>query len=345
MSNKHMMRGARFNKSGVGHARCLIVEVPKPAISRPDEVLIRIEAISICGTDLRALADPPAFDFADGVIVGHEACGIVEEIGSDVTNCKVGDKVVVHPNIWCGKCTSCRAGQTNLCEQFRHIGDRIDGAMAEYLCIEERMVYVIDSEVPSYVAALAEPLACVLNGTTAVKAHPGNEVLILGGGAIGLIFAMLYKAMGAHVTVSELISYRRDLALALGADVVVDPTADNLEAVLRAYAPQGADIVVDVVGTMLPTAVQLARKGGYISVFGMNQTATVNLSQYPITDKELVICGTYIAKGTFPLAVKIIEKGIIPIDKLVTHRLSLERLMEGIDLMAGGCTGKIVVEL
>ncbi|WNX84246.1 alcohol dehydrogenase catalytic domain-containing protein [Agathobaculum sp. NTUH-O15-33] len=345
MTNTEMMKGAKFNKNGVGAARCPITQVPKPAVTRPDEVLIRIEAVSICGTDVRALADPPAFDFVDGIIVGHEGCGIVEAVGSDVSNCKVGDKVVVHPNIWCGKCPSCRTGHINLCENFRHIGDRIDGAMAEYLCIEERMVYVIDSKVPSHIAALAEPLACVLNGTTTLPAHPGDEVVVLGGGPIGLIFAMLYKAMGAHVTVSEPGEYRRALALALGADEVINPKEIDLEAALRAYAPQGADLIVDAVGVMLPTAIQIAKKGARIAVFGVNQTATVNIPQYPITEKELTIRGTYITKGTFPLAVKIIESGIIPIDKLVTHRLPLEQLLDGIELMVKGTAGKVVIEI
>ncbi|MCH1981427.1 alcohol dehydrogenase catalytic domain-containing protein [Ruminococcus sp. OA3] len=340
-----MMRGTKFNKNGVGQERCPIVQVPKPQITRPDEVLIRIEAVSICGTDVRALANPPAFDFVDGIVVGHEGCGIVEEVGEDVTNCKVGDKVVVHPNIWCGKCEPCRTGHINLCENFRHIGDRIDGAMAEYLCIEERMVYVIDSEVPSYIGALTEPLACVLNGTTTVKAKPGDEVVVLGGGPIGLIFAMLYKAAGAHVTVSEPMEYRRDLALKLGCDVTVNPKEADLETELRTYAPEGADIVVDAVGVMLPVALQIARKGGQIVVFGVNQTAQVTIPQYPITEKELTIRGTYITKGTFPLAIRIIENKLIPIDKLITHRLPLEQLLDGIDLMVKGTAGKVVIEI
>ncbi len=103
MTKVEMMRGAKFNKNGKGAERAPITMMPKPQISAPDDVLIRVEAVAICGTDIRALADPPAFDFVDGIIVGHEACGIVEAVGADVINCAVGDKVVVHPNIWCGK--------------------------------------------------------------------------------------------------------------------------------------------------------------------------------------------------------------------------------------------------
>lgn len=345
MTKVEMMRGAKFNKNGSGADRAPITMVPKPQISGPDDVLIRVEAVAICGTDTRALANPPAFDFVDGIIVGHEACGVVEAIGENVTNCAVGDKVVVHPNIWCGKCPSCREGRINLCENFRHIGDRIDGAMAEYLCIEERMVYKIKNEVPSYIAAMAEPLACVLNGTTSCKSHPGETVAVLGGGPIGQIFAMLYKASGAKVILSEPSEYRRNLAHELGIETTVNPFEEDLDAIVRSYSPVGADIVVDALGTMMPTALQIARKGGHITIFGVNQTAQVGIGQYPITEKELTVQGTYITKGTMPLAVKIIENNLIPIEKLCTHRLPLDKLMEGIELSKSGLAGKVVIEI
>lgn len=345
MKKSEMMRGAKFNQNGTGARRAPITMVQKPHITGPDDVLIRVEAVAICGTDVRALADPPAFDFVDGIIVGHEACGIVEAVGPNVTNCQVGDKVVVHPNIWCGKCPACREGHINLCENFRHIGDRIDGAMAEYLCIEERMVYKIRNDVPSHIAALAEPLACVLNGTTSCKSHPGETVAVLGGGPIGQLFAMLYQASGAKVILSEPSVYRRELAHTLGIETTVNPFEEDLDAVIRTHSPVGADIVVDALGTMLPTALQIARKGGHITVFGVNQTAHVNIGQYPITEKELTVQGTYITKGTMPLAVRIIENGLIPIGKLVTHRLPLEQLMEGIELSKRGAAGKVVIEI
>lgn len=345
MTKAEMMRGAKFNQHGAGAQRAPITMVPRPHLTGPDDVLIRVEAVAICGTDVRALADPPAYDFVDGIVVGHEACGIVEAIGAHVTNCQVGDKVVVHPNIWCGKCPACREGRINLCENFRHIGDRIDGAMAEYLCIEERMVYKIRNDVPSHIAALAEPLACVLNGTTSAKAHPGDTVVVLGGGPIGQIFAMLYRASGADVILSEPSAYRRELAHTLGIAHTVNPFEEDLNAAVRRLSPGGADIVVDALGTMLATAIGIARKGGHITAFGTNQTAKVEIPQYQITEKELTIQGTYITKGTMPLAVRIIENGLIPIDKLVTHRLPLEQLMEGIALSKSGAAGKVVIEI
>ena len=176
-----MMTAAVFEGAGVLN----IKEVPVPQLERDDEVLIKIEMVSICGTDVRGLANPPQVFFKEGVIIGHECVGRVTKIGSDVTNVSVGDKVVVHPNQWCGKCHYCRLGRINLCDNFKHVGDSRDGAMCDYLCVPERLVYRIREDIPANVACLVEPLACVLNGTTSVRTHPGESVLILGGGAIG----------------------------------------------------------------------------------------------------------------------------------------------------------------
>lgn len=339
------MRGAKFNKMGSGKHRAPVIMVPKPQISSPHDVLIRIEAVAICGTDTRALADPPAYDFADGVIVGHEACGIVKEVGEAVTNCAVGDKVVVHPNIWCGKCRPCREGRINLCEHFRHIGDTIDGAMADYLCIEERMVYRIRKDVPSHIAAMAEPLACVLNGTLACKVHPGQTVAVLGDGPIGLLFCMLYQASGAKVVLSGHSACRMELARSLGVEHTVDARKEDLGAAVKHCDESGADIVVDAVGTALPEAMAIAKKGGQILVIGINQTTQIPINQFPIVEKELTIRGAYITKGTMALAVRLIEDGTIPIEKLCTHRLPLEKLMEGIALSKRGQACKVVIEM
>ena len=322
-----------------------IVSIEKPHISGDKDVLIRILNVALCGTDVNALRNPPAFNLVEGVTIGHECCGVVEAVGSDVTNCKVGDHVVVHPNVWCGKCEPCRTLHTNLCENPGHIGDRIDGAMADYLLIEERMVYVISKDVAPEIAALTEPLACVLNGTTEFRAHPGDEVVVCGAGPIGLIFTMLYKAMGAHVIVSEPQEKRQRAALDCGADVVVNPIEENLNDIVRSYSPSGADIVADAVGTQMPTAIQIAKNGGAIAAFGSNQVARPSIPQYLITMKELRIHGTYTTKGTFPRAVKIIENHLIPIEKILTKVVEMDQIMDAVHEMAKGEANKIVVHV
>ncbi len=242
------MKAAVFEKKGL----LTVKTVARPQVHNDNDVLIRVQAISICGTDVRALEDPPAFLFTEGVIIGHEFTGVVEEIGNTVSHIAVGDKVVVHPNIWCGKCHYCRIGQTNLCTQLEHIGDRINGGMAEYACVPERMVYKINKSVPSHVACLVEPLACVLNSTESVRIHPDETAVVFGAGPIGLIFLMLYKAAGAQVIVVDLSPSRLDLAKSLGADLVIDPARENLEEIVFSQTEIGADIVADAVGVLYP---------------------------------------------------------------------------------------------
>jgi threonine dehydrogenase-like Zn-dependent dehydrogenase len=341
MANRRNMLAAVFERKGVLNVK----EIPVPKIKNPDDVLIKVNAISICGTDVRALTDPPAFLFTEGIVVGHELNGIVEEIGENVTNVKVGDSVVVHPNNWCEKCFYCRTGRINLCENFTHIGDKVDGGMAEYACVPEKLVYKIRKDIPPYIACLTEPLACVLNPVQSVRVCPGENVVVLGAGPIGIIFMLLYKSAGAKVFISDTSEKRREFALGLGADFVLDPGSQNLEKEIREKTKIGADIVVDAVGMLLDQAIKLVRKGGDVILFGINERAQVQLNEAPIVFNEINIHGKFITKGTFPAAINIIENKIIPIEKLVTHRLPIHEIKKGLELMKSGEGMKVVIEM
>lgn len=334
------MRAAVYEGKGV----LSVKDIPVPAIRNPTDVLINVKAISICGTDVRALTTPPAYEFAAGIVVGHECAGIVTAVGADVTNVQVGDQVVIHPNNGCGKCFYCRTGQLNLCENFKHVGDTVDGVMAEYTVMPEKLVYKIDSKVPPHITCLAEPLACVLNGTETIRTHPGEVVVVHGAGPIGLLFLMLYKAAGATVIVSDPAEGRGKLALEMGADYYVNPTTENLEAKVRAISPIGADIVTDAVGVLLGQSVPLVKKGGNIVLFGLNTAAEVTLKPAQLVMNEIHIHGCYIAKGTFPMAVRILERALLPMEKLVTHRLLIQEVKKGLELMKTGEGAKVIIE-
>ena len=341
MPDKEKMTAAVFERKGV----LTVKEVPVPGIKSQDDVLIRVKAVSICGTDVRALTDPPAFLFTEGIVVGHELNGIVEKIGECVTNVQVGDSVVVHPNNWCGKCLYCRTGHINLCENFTHIGDKVDGAMAEYVCVSEKLVYKIRDDIPPYIACLTEPLACVLNPTQEIRVNPGGSVVVIGAGPIGLIFMLIYKAAGAKVIMLDPLKNRREFALDLGADLALDPKTEDVGKIIKRETVIGADIVVDAVGFVMDQAICLARKGGSVILFGINEAAKVELNQAPIVFNEINIHGRFITKGTFPDAIKMIEDKIIPIEKLVTHRLPLRDVKKGLELMKSGEGCKVVIEL
>ena len=342
MSKKNTMKAAYYEKKGVFDVR----DIPVPQIKNPTDILIKVQAISICGTDVRALAEPAVYEFHEGIVVGHECVAIVEDTGTGVTTVKPGDRVVIHPNVGCGGCYYCRTGKINLCADFQHLGDFVDGVMAEYAVVPERQAYIINDKVPSHLACLAEPLACVLNGTTTVRVHPGETVLVLGAGPIGLLFAMLYKAAGATVIVSDIAENRGKLALDINADYYINPQKENLEERVKEITGGiGADIVTDAVGVLLEDGIKNVKKGGDVLIFGLNSVATSTLHPAEVVMNEIKVHGTYIAKGTFPMAVKILENEILPIDKIVTHRLPIEEVKKGLQLMKTGEGVKVIIEM
>lgn len=334
------MRAAVFE----GNGRVEIAERTDPSVSRPDDVLIRIAANGLCGSDLRALATPPEMVYDEGVVLGHEFSGTIEDVGDEVA-LKPGAHVVVHPNIWCQTCWYCRSGHTNLCDRFVHVGSMRDGGAAELCVVPERMVYSVPDEMAFDLAALAEPLACVLNGTKQASVHPGESVLILGGGPIGLLYLMLLKAAGASpLIVSEPAPHRARWARDLGADVVVDPRATNVLDVARELTEgRGVDVAVDSVGALLPDAVASVRKAGRVLVFGLNERIEAVIRPVDLVYREISISGVYIARGTFPLAVTLLTENKLGFDRLVTHRLQLEQFDEAIELLRTGEAVKALV--
>ena len=334
------MRAAVFEGAG----RVGITDRPEPQVGRPDDVVIRIAANGLCGSDLRALAVPPEMVYETGVIVGHEFSGTVVEGGRE-TGIPTGSKVIVHPNIWCQTCWYCRSGYTNLCDRFVHIGSMRDGGAAEYCVVPERMVYQIADALPLDLATLTEPLACVLNGTERARVHPGESVLILGAGPIGLLYLLLLKAAGAHpVIVSEPSPVRGRWAAELGADVVLDPReADIGRSVRDLTHGRGADVAIDSVGAVLSDAVASVRKAGRVLVFGLNEQSHVTLRPADIAYGEVSIEGIYIARGTFPLAIDLLTQNTLGFDRLITHRIELERFDDAIDLLRGGEAVKALV--
>jgi len=256
-----------------------------------------------------------------------------------------GTHVVVHPNIWCQTCWYCRSGHTNLCDRFVHVGSMRDGGAAELCVVPERMVYRVPDDMPLDLAALAEPLACVLNGTRQAAVHPGESVLVLGGGPIGLLYLMLFKAAGASpLIVSEPAPERARWARELGADEVIDPRASNLpEAVRDLCGGRGADVVVDSVGALLSDAVACVRKAGRVFVFGLNERIESVIRPADLVYREISLSGVYIARGTFPLAVSLLTQNALGFDRLVTHRLQLEDFDEAIELLRTGEAVKALV--
>lgn len=334
------MRGAVF----AGDGRIEVRDLAEPKARNSDDVVISVAANGICGSDLRALTTPPQMIYEQGVVIGHEFVGEVSEVGSGVVGTEVGQRVTAVPNINCQTCWYCRSGHLNLCENFVHIGSMRNGGAAGYVVVPERMVVPVPDSLSDKMATLVEPLACVLNGTRTAAVHPGETVVILGAGAIGMLYAMIFRSAGAQVIVSEPGEQRAQMADDLGLGIVVSPLEQDIGEVVRnATDGRGADVCVDSVGMLLGDAISYARKGGRVMMFGLNDLARADLSISDIVYRELHLHGVYIGKGTFPLAIELLDRNEIGFDRLLTHSFELEDSASAIDAARSGEAVKAVI--
>lgn len=332
------MRAAVF----LGEGRLEISDVPEPAIDASDDVLIEVEACGICGSDVHVLDVPPGHPATPGTILGHEFVGRVAAVGSGVRDSAVGRRVVVDPDPKCGSCESCRAGRPSNCSRIVALGVYRHGALARRVVAPAAAVFPISESVPSEVAAMVEPLACVVNGTNRAAVRPGETAVVIGAGAIGCLFIAVLKAAGATPIVAvEPSAHRRPVAQAVGASVVLGP--EDFGRIRSELLPTGADVVVDAVGSVLGGAIEAAAMGGRIVLFGMNDNARPAIPQVEITRRGLTVLGSYISNFTFPPAIRLVESGQLDLRPIVTELLPLERTAEGIERIRSGEATKIVI--
>jgi 2-desacetyl-2-hydroxyethyl bacteriochlorophyllide A dehydrogenase len=335
-----MMKAAVFESEG----NLVLKEVPVPSIDRQDDVLIRIESASICGTDIHILEVPPGFPAPKGIILGHELAGKVVSLGPGVDNLKVGERVVINPNDYDCTCSFCKANLPNQCENLYALGVKVNGGFSKYCKVTSKVCFKIDSSVHPDIAAFAEPLASVLNGIEKIKPKAGDTALILGGGPIGVLSLQLLKMSGiSKAIISQRSKFRRNLAANVGADLTVDPSNEDLESIVFNECDGGVDIVVDAVGTQMDTAVKLVRKNGKVLLIGFNDKSQPKISQNQITIKEAQIIGSWLANATFPKAVKLIESGKLKLQELITYSLPLDEIHKGIEMIKKGKAFKVMI--
>jgi len=335
------MRAAVF----MGEGRLEFQDRYIPTVEKRDDVLLRVEAASVCGSDIHILNVPQDHPANVGAILGHEYVGEVLQLGEDVHHLQVGDRVIVSPDLRCGHCYYCQIGLSAMCENRTTLGIFIDGGFARYNVAPARALFKVSKDVPAEIAAIGEPLACALSGITKVNIQPGDSVVVLGAGPIGLLFALLAKMCGAgQVIVSEVAEGRRKRAQGLGVGLVVNPREQNLKDVVMGVTPRGADIVIDAVGSLFGQALQLPRRGGKILLFGVNTLAEMDMNQYAITINQLNVLGSFtFGNELFPTMIKVLESGSLPLDKLITHCLPLDQIHEGIRLLRSGEATKVIV--
>jgi threonine dehydrogenase-like Zn-dependent dehydrogenase len=330
----------------VGEGKLKYAEHPTPKPVADDDVLVAIEACGICGTDLNILATPPAHKATPGIIIGHEGVGIVAATGPAVKGLQVGDRVVIANRLTCGKCAYCRRGLDNQCTDYQTIGTTIDGAFAPYLRAPARALWKIDPAVPRDDAALFEPLACAVGAVKRAPFQVGDNVAIIGAGPMGLLFALLYRALGAgKVILLDMAPYRLVFAEEIGMDAAFDVTHVDAAAEVRRLTGIGADIVVDAVGNQIDQAVHLARRGGQVILFGLRAHDNPPVNQYTITRYDLTLHGAFVGLHPFAQTIQLLESGRVQPSILVTHRLPLTELQHGVELMRTQRAMKVLIEM
>lgn len=321
------MKAAQITRPG--EARVLRMDEPVPGA---DDVLIRVRAAGICGTDLHIYKGE--YEATYPIVPGHEFSGEVAAVGENVRHFRVGDRVTADPNNPCNRCRFCQRNEPNQCLNLRAIGVTQDGSFAEYVLAPEGNVFSI-GELSYTAAALVEPLACVVWGLKQVDVQPGDSALVFGAGPMGCLVAQGLKQAGAaRVVVTDVVAGRLDLAQQLGATETVIADS-NQEAKLKAIEADGYGIVVDATGipTVLEGAFSYVRPRGKVWVFGVTPPGSfVRFPSYEVFRRDLSIIGSFAVNRTFPQALAMIKNGSVQVEPLVSHQLSLDEFRRGLEI-------------
>ena len=322
-----------------------IEQVPDPEYGA-DEVIVEVTSCGICGTDLHIYRAEYMSDFP--LIPGHEFHGKVVEVGKNVTNLKVGDRVAVDPNLYCGKCSRCRNEQSNQCLNLEVVGVTRNGAFSNFVNVPERACYPLPDNMTDTQAAFVEPLACVVYALRRMRVYPADRVLIIGAGPMGLLLVQALRHNGASlITVMEKQQHRLDMAKSMGANAVVLAGTDQ-DAHLRDLSHDGFDVVIDATG--IPAVIQNAFKylkpRGQFLQFGVAPMGQkIEIEPYMIFRYDWTIIGSFALCYTFQPAIDWLANGVIDVDPLVSHHVPMDDFAEVFDMFGKGQTLKVHIDL
>jgi 2-desacetyl-2-hydroxyethyl bacteriochlorophyllide A dehydrogenase len=314
-------------------------EVADP-VAGPREVLVRVEAVGLCGTDLHVLEgefEPTVFP----IIPGHETSGIVEAVGSEVTEFAPGDRVSVDPTLTCGECSFCANGHANLCENWNGSGvARTNGSVAELQVAPVKNVHKLSDEVDLQLAALIEPLSCAIRGYDLLPRRMGEHYLVYGAGTMGLLMAQLAPRAGAaSVTVVDRNPSRLEVAKEVGVELV----ASSADEVRR---PGGWDTVIDCTGVVaaIEDGLSRVRRGGTFQQFGVAPTdARASFSPFRVYNDEITIVGSMAVLNSYSRAVEMFTAGAIKAEPMVSHAFTLEDYGAALDMFRAGTGRKLQI--
>jgi len=299
-------------------------DMPQPQIS-PDDVLIKVKACGICGSDVHGM-DGSTGRRLPPIVMGHEAAGIIAELGKNVKGWKKGERVTFDSTVSCGRCLFCRRGQINLCDNRRVLGVscedyRCHGAFAEYIAVPQQILYRLPEGLSFEQATLVEPLSVAVHAVGRTPISLNDTAVVVGSGMVGLLVIQALRAAGCgHIIAVDIDQTRLDLARKLGADVGLKSDDCNVpEDVLKLTDNLGADIAFEVVG-ITPTikiAVAVLRKGGSLTLVG-NLSPTVEWPLQSIVTREISVYGSCISCGEYPACLEMMARGTINVDALIS---------------------------
>lgn len=326
-------------------AETIAVERVADPSCAPAEVVVRVANCGICGTDVHIYRNEYMSTFP--LIPGHEFGGEVVEVGRDVRDLRVGDRVVVDPNVDCGNCDFCRNEQANHCRNWQGIGVTRPGGFAEYTAVPAHVCYKLPEQLTATQVAFVEPLACVVYALRRLQMRPAEDVLLFGAGPMGLLLVQaLQHSGGAHVVVVEKQEDRLALATQLGAAATVTAGPDQ-DAALAELAPYGFPTVVDATGVpaVIERAFRYLRPRGQYLQFGVApNNAKVAVSPYDIFHNDWRIIGSFAACYTFLPSIAWLASGVIDVAPLVSHRVGFDGFAAAFGQFAAGKTLKVHVQ-
>ena len=307
-----------------------VADFPQPQPG-PGEVLIRVAACGICGSDVHG------YDGGSGrrippIVMGHEAAGLVAAVGTGVSRFKPGDRVTFDSTVYCGECVFCRRGEVNLCDRREVIGVscgeyRRHGAFAEYIAVPERILYHLPEAMSFPEAAMLEAVSVALHAVRVTGDMKGQTALVIGAGMIGLLTMQAARAAGAaRVIIADIDSTRLNLARTLGVDEALTLSGSELtREILKQTGGYGADVVLEAVGRneTIATAIDSVRKGGTVTLIG-NITPKVELPLQKVVSREIRLQGTAASAGEYPEAIELVVSGRVQVKPLITAVAPLE---------------------
>ena len=315
--------------------------VPDPT-PRPDEVLVRVDACGICGTDLHIIdGDSPLARYP--IIPGHEFAGEVVALGSAITqengngevSITVGSRVAIEPNLYCGHCDFCRTGHENLCLHYAAVGVTTNGAIAQYVAVPIAKAYVVPDSISLREAALIEPVSCAVHGMHSLNSRSGDTFLIVGAGTMGLLLLQLALRGGAsRVVMVDVNKQRLTRAEQLG----VTRTYNDIKRAL-ADEPLGFNCVIDATGVpaVIENAFMTVKRGGKLMIFGVAPSeARISLSPFRIYNDEITVIGSMAVLFSFQAALDLISAGVINTEAMLTTAFPLEDFPKALDMVRYG---------